>query len=57
MKTAFLFAGQGSQKVGMAKEFYETFAVSQKRMDGLQCDYDLKKLCFEGMIDDGRKKP
>lgn len=51
MKTAFLFAGQGSQKVGMAKEFYEAFAVSQKRMDGLQCDYDLKKLCFEGPQD------
>lgn len=48
MTTAFLFAGQGSQIVGTAKDFYDHCPESRKLMDSLTCDYDIKKLCFEG---------
>lgn len=48
MKTAFLFAGQGSQIVGMGKDFYDHCPLSKELMDDLHCDYDIKKLCFEG---------
>ncbi len=50
MKTAFLFAGQGSQKAGMGKDIYEmypTFAAVIDRADQI-VDFDLKQLMFQG---------
>ena len=41
MTTAFLFAGQGSQIVGMAKDFYDHCPSSKELMDNLHCDYDI----------------
>ena len=48
-KTALIFPGQGAQKIGMGKEFYETFAVSREVYE--QADellgMDVQGLCFE----------
>ena len=48
-KIAFLFPGQGAQKAGMGKDFYEAFATAREVIDkaGEWLDLDLKKLCFE----------
>ena len=48
MKLAFLFVGQGAQKVGMGKEVYETYASSKAIFDQAKTDFDLKKVTFEG---------
>lgn len=48
MKTAFLFSGQGAQYVGMGKELYETYESSRAVFDQAECDFDLRRLCFEG---------
>lgn len=31
MKTAFVFPGQGSQKVGMLKDLYEAYPIVRER--------------------------
>jgi [acyl-carrier-protein] S-malonyltransferase len=48
MKIAFLFAGQGVQKVGMGADVYQKFPAARKVYDAVNLDFDLKKLCFEG---------
>lgn len=48
MKTAFLFAGQGVQKVGMGADVYLKYPAARKVYDAINLDFDLKKLCFEG---------
>jgi [acyl-carrier-protein] S-malonyltransferase len=49
-KIAFLFAGQGSQYVGMGKEFYDNYETVQNIYDSANqiLGIDIKKLCFEG---------
>ena len=49
-KTAFLFAGQGSQYSGMGKDLYEAFAESKAIFDQANevLGFDLKKVMFEG---------
>lgn len=54
MNKAFIFPGQGSQKIGMAKDFYDSFAVAK---DAFECvndtlGYDLSKIIFEGPDDE-----
>ena len=50
MKTAFVFPGQGSQKVGMLKDLYEAHPIVRERF--AQADealgYSISQLCFEG---------
>ena len=50
MKTAFVFPGQGSQKVGMLKDLYEVYPIVRECF--AQADealgYSISQLCFEG---------
>lgn len=48
-KTAFIFPGQGAQKTGMGKDFYEQSKTAAKLIDQASqiLELDLKKLCFE----------
>ena len=48
MKLAFLFAGQGSQKAGMGKDFYENRPEFAKILDAVNLDFDIKDLMFNG---------
>ncbi|MFC1805233.1 ACP S-malonyltransferase [Candidatus Omnitrophota bacterium] len=47
---AYLFAGQGSQYVGMGKDLYESYPESKAVFDKANevLGLDLRKLCFEG---------
>ena len=49
-KVAFLFPGQGSQRVGMGKAFYELYPQARSVFDQANAvlGFDLKTLCFEG---------
>jgi len=49
-KLSFLFAGQGSQYVGMGKDLYDSFPEARKVFDRAEelLGFNLKKLCFEG---------
>ena len=48
-KIAFIYPGQGAQKAGMGKDFYENSKVAKALYDDAneKLDFDLLKLCFE----------
>ena len=48
-KIAFLFPGQGAQKAGMGKDFYENFSSAKAIFDAAEewLSLDMKALCFE----------
>ena len=52
-KVAFLFPGQGSQKVGMSKDFYDNFACAKQVFEEADdaLGFSISKLCFEGPED------
>lgn len=51
-KIGFVYAGQGSQVVGMGKSFYDNYQVAKDVFDNIVLDIDVKKLCFEGPLEE-----
>ena len=47
LKTAFLYAGQGSQKTGMGKDFYEKYDSFRAAFDSADLDFDIHEICFD----------
>lgn len=52
MKIGFIYAGQGSQVVGMGKSFYENYSEAKEVFDSIDLDIDIKSLCFDGPIEE-----
>lgn len=57
MKLGFIYAGQGSQKVGMGQDLYEKYPVFRETLDLASeavkdvTDFDVKECCFEGPME------
>ena len=51
---AFVFTGQGAQKVGMGKDFYDNYDVAKKMFKEADeaLGYSIMKMCFEGPEED-----
>ncbi|MBA7696109.1 Malonyl CoA-acyl carrier protein transacylase [subsurface metagenome] len=51
-KIAFIFPGQGSQKVGMGKDFYQNFPKIRNYFDIASeiVGFDIKNICFNGPV-------
>jgi [acyl-carrier-protein] S-malonyltransferase len=54
MKTAFVFPGQGSQVIGMGKEFYDNFPVARQVFEEVDdaLDQKLSDIIFNGPMED-----
>lgn len=54
MNTVFLYAGQGSQTVGMGKDFYEKYPQYREFVDGIgkELEKDYKTIMHEGPIEE-----
>ena len=53
-KLALLFPGQGSQYVGMCKNFFKKSSMVRETFEEANdvLGFDLQGLCFDGSIDD-----
>lgn len=53
-KIAFLFPGQGSQRVGMGQEFFQEYEIVREIFDMAEelVQINLSKLCFKGPMED-----
>ena len=54
MKTAFVFPGQGSQTIGMGKEFYDNFPVARHVFEEVDdaLNQKLSEIIFNGPLDE-----
>lgn len=48
MKLAFMYAGQGSQAVGMGKDLYEAYPEFREVFDHTNVGFEVKECCFNG---------
>ena len=50
MKKAFVFPGQGAQKVGMVKDLYDSYSIVREVFEEADdtLGFSLTSLCFEG---------
>ena len=46
MKLGFIYAGQGTQYVGMGQSFYENDEDCKNLLDSVKLDFDLKDIMF-----------
>lgn len=55
-KVAFVFPGQGSQKVGMGKDFYDNYTCAKRVFEEADeaLGFSITKMCFEGPEEDLR---
>ena len=51
MKIGFLYAGQGSQNVGMGQDLYDTYNEFKETFDNANPGFDIKDCCFNGPIE------
>ncbi len=53
-KLAFVFPGQGAQKVGMGKDFYDNYDVAKRMFKEADeaLGYSIMQMCFEGPEED-----
>ena len=59
MKTALLFPGQGSQRVGMGRDLAHAHVVAQRTYDEADAalGFAISKLCFDGPEDELQLTP
>lgn len=57
IKMAYIFPGQGAQRVGMGKDLYETFASAKAIFDEADeaLGFSISRLCFEGPEEELRR--
>ena len=48
MGKVFLYAGQGSQRTGMGRDFYESYPTYKAFLDSLSLEFDIAKMMHEG---------
>lgn len=54
VKVAYIFPGQGAQYAGMGKSLYDSFPEARKVFDESNdiLGFDIKKICFEGSVEE-----
>jgi [acyl-carrier-protein] S-malonyltransferase len=50
-RIGFIFAGQGSQKLGMGRDLYDNHDDIKTFYDQIDLDFDIKEVCFNGPIE------